>query len=262
MIQQSENFPEVSLLITHYNRSKSLENLLTQLDILGCKFNSIIVSDDCSSLEHFSYVKSLQSKFVFELIPAETNGGLGRNINKGQAAVKTKYTLYIQEDFIPLPGFQIKLKNAVDLLSLNPEYDVVRFYAYRLYPYLEPYKYGFSKMKFKWWYPSLDKFAFYSDHPHLRRKTFVEKFGPYKEGLSGDQTEFAMMISFLRKKGNGFFFDKYKDLLDQVNTSNEPSTMKRNIWRESDSFFVIGIRVVYRFFKYNLSYLFGVDKHG
>lgn len=256
-----EYFQDVTLLITHYNRSNSLMKLLSQMEKEGCIFKAVIVSDDCSSEEHLSHVRQLQARFNFELITAEVNGGLGRNINKGQNAVKTRFTLYIQEDFVPRCGFQAHLKNAVDLLNLHPDFDMVRFYAYKLYPYLEPYKFGFSIMKFNLWYPGLDKFAYYSDHPHLRRDTFIEKFGAYKEGTSGDKTEFAMMISFLKNKGRALFFDKHKDVLDQVNSSIEPSTMKRNILRESNFFGLVALRTSYRFFKYNLSYLFSSVGH-
>lgn len=45
-------FPEVTLVITHYNRSTSLERLLQSIKDLKCSFNEIIVSDDGSKLEH------------------------------------------------------------------------------------------------------------------------------------------------------------------------------------------------------------------
>ena len=102
-------------------------------------------------------------------------------------------------------------------------------------------------MLFKWWYPGLDKFAFYSDHPHLRRDTYFQKFGRYLEGTSGDKTEFGMMMSVLQNKGKAFFYDEHKSILEQVNSSDEPSTMKRNMWRNSDNFLISRARVVYRY---------------
>ena len=247
---------DVTLLITHYNRSKSLEQLLTNLHSLDICFNSIVVSDDCSSSEHLKYLQVLQKQYHFKLCTTPINKGLGNNINKGQDLIKTPYTLYIQEDFTPSKEFKKRLLTAVDLLYANQEYDMVRFYAYNKYPYLIPHINGFSKMVFKWWYPGLGKFAYYSDHPHLRRTSFFSKFGKYKEGISGDQTEFSMMLSFIQNKGKAFFYEEFQSLLFQANSTAEPSTMKRDFWRNSNNFFVKMLRVLFRYSKFYISYFF------
>ncbi|WP_443939072.1 glycosyltransferase family 2 protein [Pedobacter sp. MW01-1-1] len=241
------HFPTISLLVTHYNRSKSLERLLAELQKAKCQFGDVVVSDDGSKREHLDYLKELQRDYSFRIIETPVNRGLGNNINKGQAAVKTPYTLYIQEDFIPLDNFNKHIQDGLNLLEEYSDFDMVRFYAYNKYPYLKGIKNGFSEMLFKWWYPGLDKFAFYSDHPHLRRANFVERFGPYLEGTSGDKTEFAMMMSVLKQGGKSFFFDEHKSVLEQVNSSSEPSTMTRNKWRNSTNFFVKHIRTLYRY---------------
>lgn len=247
MIETAGRFEEVTLMITHYNRSKSLERLLGEIKAAGCSFSAIVVADDCSAAEHLEYIKGLHQDYDFELVSGPVNKGLGNNLNKGQDAVKTPYTLYIQEDFTPLEGFRAHLENGLSLLKERADFDMVRFYAYNKYPYLKPYQFGFSEMLFKWWYPGLDKFAYYSDHPHLRRSTFFQKFGRYLEGVSGDKTEFSMMMSFLRNGGKAFFYEQHKSILDQVNSADEPSTMTRNRWRNSENFFVRQIRTVYRY---------------
>jgi glycosyltransferase involved in cell wall biosynthesis len=244
-------FEEISLLITHYNRSRSLERLLSALDRANCSFNRIVVSDDSSSVEHMEFISELRDRFDFNLISSVKNKGLGHNLNKGHASIQTPYTLYIQEDFIPADDFMLHLKNGQSLLDERKDFDMVRFYAYKLFPYLKAYKYGFSEMKFKWWYPGLDKFTMYSDHPHLKRNTFSMKFGKYKEGTSGDKTEFAMMMSFLKKGGKSFFYNQYQSLLKQENSDAEPSTMKRNFWRENDSALIGVLRTMYRYVYYN-----------
>lgn len=258
MIATVEQFDDVSLMITHYNRSRSLERLLSEIKKANCSFNSIIVADDSSTADHVAYIRSLQDTYDFELLTGPVNKGLGNNLNKGQDAVKTPYTLYIQEDFIPLEGFAEKLKNGLSLLKERADFDMVRFYAYSKYPYLKECRDGFSEMLFKWWYPGLDKFAYYSDHPHLRRSTFFEKFGRYKEGVSGDKTEFSMMMSFLRNKGKAFFYEQHKSALEQVNSESEPSTMTgtRDKWRNSEGFFIRNLRTVYRYLNcYSALYL-------
>ncbi|MBO3273520.1 glycosyltransferase, partial [Hymenobacter defluvii] len=104
------SFPAVTLLITHYNRSKSLERLLGAFKALGVMFGDIIVSDDNSKGLHVQAIEHLQTRYSFKLITAPVNRGLGNNLNKGQDAVATPYTLYVQEDFVPthkfLSGFE------------------------------------------------------------------------------------------------------------------------------------------------------------
>ena len=246
----SRHFADVTLLITHYNRSKSLERLLNKLAAARCSFGEIVVSDDCSVTTHLNHVEVLSKQFGFKLVTSLQNKGLGNNMNKGQDAVTNPYTLYVQEDFIPLENFIVRLADGQSLLEEHSSFDMVRFYAYECYPHLKYYKAGFSEMLFKWWYPGLGKFAYYSDHPHLRRSGFLDKFGRYIEGTSGDKTEFSMMMSFLKKQGKAFFYNEYKSVFEQVNSSLEPSTMKRNMWRNSNNIAIRLVRVAYRYLNY------------
>jgi glycosyltransferase involved in cell wall biosynthesis len=247
-------FPGVTLLITHYNRSNSLERLLATFQRLDCHFDDIVVSDDGSKPEHVEKIKSLHSSYSFRLITTPKNRGLGNNINKGQDAVTTPYTLYIQEDFVPLVTFPPKLKDALQFMNDRKDLDMARFYAYFKYPYLKPMGKGFSEMRFRAWYPGYKKFYLYSDHPHLRRSDFLEKFGRYPEGVNVEKSEYGMMMSFLKKKGKAIYYDDYKGLLDQVNSNTEPSTFKRNFLRESNNFFIKGARHLFRHVKFNYNY--------
>ena len=248
-------FKDVTLLITHYNRSQSLEQLLKSFIALSCRFEDIVVSDDGSRAEHLAYLKSLQKDYKFQLITTIKNRGLGNNINKGQDAVKTAFTLYVQEDFTPTSIFPESFEDALGLIRQKQEIDIVRFYAYFEYPYLQkPYK-GYYETAFKIWKPGYQKFYVYSDHPHLRRSSFFEKFGRYIEGQKGDVTEYSMMMSFLKKNGKALFYKDYKGLFIQKNSEAEPSTMKRNVWRESDHFMMTQMRHFYRHLKFNFNYL-------
>src|ERR1700748_2746699 len=102
MEDKMHKFDATTLLITHYNRSQSLERLLKGFIDAGISFKDIIVSDDASNAMQLEYLKALRLTYDFELITTPQNKGLGNNLNKGQDAVKTKYTLYVQEDFTPL----------------------------------------------------------------------------------------------------------------------------------------------------------------
>jgi len=243
----AQEFNNVSLLITHYNRSRSLERLLKTFSNQHIHFGEIIVSDDGSKQEHLDLIHYLQQQYHFRLVTTPVNKGLGNNINKGQAAVTKEYTLYVQEDFEPTEIFAQHFTNALEMMEERKDFDIVRFYAYFRYPYLRPYKKGFSEMVFKkWpWYSNHLKFYYYSDHPHLRRSNFLEKFGRYPEGIKGDETEYRMALSFIKKKGKGLFYNDFTQLFYQKNSATEPSTMIRSNWRQKRNPFILLLRAFY-----------------
>ncbi|WP_210465994.1 glycosyltransferase [Rufibacter roseolus] len=244
-------FKEVTLLITHYNRSSSLERLLKSFRSNNCVFGGVVVSDDASKPEHLAKLYELREEFKFNLITTPVNKGLGNNINKGQDAVTTPYTLYVQEDFEPQKGFFRKLQESLEIMEEDKGLDIIRYYSYLLYPYLKPYGNGFSEMYIFPFAPQYKKVYFYSDHPHLRRSTFLEKFGRYKEVGSIDKCEYAMCVSFIRKKGRGLFYNDYQSLFVQNNTAQEPSTLIRSDWTKSKNPLIVLARDVYRQVKYN-----------
>ena len=251
MDNQSTFFKDVTLLITHYNRSSSLARLLKTVSDLQLSFEDIVVSDDGSRPEHLCVVKELNTKYPFRLITTEKNKGLANNLNKGQDAVKTIYTLYVQEDFIPTTTFAQHFKDALDIMQDDNSIDLIRFYAYIKYPYLKPFKKGFSEVKYRPWFGNTNKIYAYSDHPHLRRSSFFSKFGRYVEGIKSDKGEYKMCISFIRNKGKALFYNDYKSLFKQENSSEEPSTVKRSDWRLSNNFLIAFIRNIYRQIKFN-----------
>jgi glycosyltransferase involved in cell wall biosynthesis len=250
MTDKSFEFSETSLLITHYNRSFSLERLLKTFRDLDCHFGQIIVSDDGSKPEHQERLLDLQSRFGFDLIRATVNKGLGNNINKGQDAVRTPFTLYVQEDFEPTPLFPAKLGEALAFLRADSTLDLVRFYAFFDHPLKVPYGRGFSELYFNWIHPSHLKFYCYSDHPHLRRSDFLTRFGRYTEGEIGDHTEFKTALRFIRRGGRALFFDQYSSLFHHQNSSIEPSTMGRSSWKESGRWVVESLRSIYLRFRW------------
>lgn len=251
------HFSDVTLLVTHYNRSRSLERLLHSFASLGVSFGGIVVSDDGSQPEHLHYLQLLQTSLHFKLVTTEKNKGLGNNINKGQDAVNTPFTLYVQEDFDPQPIFAEHFRDGLAIIHNRTDIDIIRFYAYTPYPYLAPLGKGFSEMLFSVWKPGYRKFYAYSDHPHLRRSSFFERFGRYAEGQKVEKTEYLMMMSFLQKKGKAVIYEDIHALFEQKNSSSEPSTVRRNFWRESEGFVLRNLRHLYRHLKFNFDYLFG-----
>ena len=215
---------DVTLLIMHYNRSRSLRKSLETMKTKGIEFEAVVVSDDGSRPEHLNALKEMQKEFGFELVTTPVNRGLGHNNNKGQDAVKTPYTLYAQEDFFASTAFPLLIMDAIQIIKEQQNIDMVRLYlAPGLgYPYLAPYFRGFRAMKFHILKPGKDKFFVYSDHPHLRRSNFFQKFGRYKEGIPAIKTEKGMVMSFLQSGGKAVLSET--NLFETENTTDEPST--------------------------------------
>lgn len=255
-------FKDVSLLITHYNRSNSLERLLRTCRELKYSFAEIIVSDDGSTEEHLESIKGLQGVYDFRLISSPENKGLGNNINKGQAAVRSPYTLYVQEDFVPLAAFGEHFQDACTMIEKRKDIDIIRFYSYTKYPHLKPYEKGYSEMIYKPWSLNYLKIYYYSDHPHLRRSNFPDKFGRYTEQVSVDRSEYRMCISFLQQGGKGLFYNEYQSLFKQKNPESEPSTTIRHTLTLSKNPLIKFARDLYRQFRYNYDLRFLRVNHG
>jgi glycosyltransferase involved in cell wall biosynthesis len=222
MDEDVTHFPDVTLLVTHFNRSRSLERLLQTLREQDTTFGGIVVSDDASKLEHLKRLEDLRETYGYRLVTTPVNRGLGNNLNKGQDAVTTPYTLYVQEDFTPTASFPKAFPTAREILEERADIDVVRMHYYSRYPSTTPYKNGFSEMVFKLGAPGSAKFFYYSDHPHLRRTSFFTKFGRYAEGIRAIKTEKCMVMSFLQAGGKAMIRDD-NDLFVHENTI-EPST--------------------------------------
>lgn len=225
-----QHFDDVTLLITHFNRSESLRRLLETLSKCKVSFSEIIVSDGGSRIEHLGRVVEMQKELSFTLLTTETNKGLGNSINVGQDAARTPYILYIQEDFVPKFALIEAIKNGLAIMQQDNSWDIVRFYAFPWapFPYLKPYKQGFSELIFTLapWYLNHNKFYAYSDHPHLKRRSFPEKFGRYVETLNGDVTEMSMCRSFLKNGGKALYFTDFKSLFEHSNSNLEPGLIR------------------------------------
>ena len=129
MTQKSFYYPEVALLITHYNRSASLERLLLAFKSLDCRFGQVVVSDDGSTYDHVARLEKLREVHGITLLLGTKKAGLGYNINKVQDAVSCRYTLYVQEDFEPTSQFPSVLDNDLSFMERDPTPDLVRFYG-------------------------------------------------------------------------------------------------------------------------------------
>ncbi len=252
MINNHARFPSVTLLITHYNRTVSLERLLRKFENNAITFGEIVVSDDGSSPENQEALRSLSGIFRFRLLLSTTNKGLGHNLNRGQDAVRTPYTLYVQEDFLPEEKFTEILNESVALLDRDKDLDLVRYFANFEFPYFRPFNAHFNQLFAPTFGRDYHKIYVYSDNPHLRRSSFLQKFGRYRENIPGDRTEYYMCISFIRRKGKAILYQQIHGLFTHVNFPAEPSTMSRKGWRYRGGPLLDLAKRIYRQIRYNV----------
>jgi hypothetical protein len=102
----------------------------------------------------------------------EGKADLGSAMNFANRASQTKYTMILQDDFyLERP---IDLSEGIRTLEDNPNIDFIRY----SYPaHLVSFKGSFHS----WRILDEQKDWPYGDDPHLRRSTFAQKFGHYKE---------------------------------------------------------------------------------
>jgi hypothetical protein len=143
-------------------------------------------------------------------------------------------------------------------------WDLISFYAYEKYPYSKSYKLGFSERVFQAapWYTNNLKFYVYSDHPHLRKSSFLNDIGRYVENKNVDVTEMQMCLLFIKRGGRALMYDDHYSLLEQANSKAEPSTAAhRTSWLSASSNPTIfralkWLYAKYKFLKLNLQLVF------
>ena len=170
---------KISFLITHYNRIHALKECIQSIKKINVFNYEIVVSDDFSNE---NILKQLRDLEIDKLVLDTKNRGLGRNINKGIDKCTGNYIFYIQEDFIINDNVSEYILEAIKLLE-NEKFDIVRFYV--------PYKFSKKttiKTTFNFYeIPIWDLRNYianqfrYSDWPHLKKKTFHNKFGYHKK---------------------------------------------------------------------------------
>lgn len=186
------NNPEISFLITHYNRPDDLLKCINAIKNLGIKSSEIVVSDDGSEAETINKINTYN---IDTLIISKENKGLAANINKGIAACKGKYILYCQEDFMLSTELNNVLPECIELLE-NNRADMVRFTSNFSFNFLVKLSDAISlipKFSFK---NFTQNYYQYSDHPFITKKSFFDRFGYYLENTSGryGETEYGIRI--------------------------------------------------------------------
>lgn len=201
--------PRVSVVFISYNRPHTLvaavEAFLAHTDYPRDRLE-LILSDDASNAF---------TRMVFEQLPfdrrlvATRNQGLGANQNQGIRASNADYLLMIQDDWM-LVGPVDYLRRAIAVLECLPDTNVINFIYVEQVPVVERISVGSDGvvrlgMRLN---PAGGLVALtdqpYSDQPHLKRRTFHERFGFYDETLPIHRLELGYARALARNGAGGF----------------------------------------------------------
>jgi glycosyltransferase involved in cell wall biosynthesis len=125
---------KLSICIPTFNRSKYLINCLNSIKISSRKFKyinnvEIIVSDNNSSDDTLSVLKSFRSPILFRYSSNNTNIGIAKNFLKVVSMAQGKYVWLIGDDDLLLPNSLTKL---FEIFNKNYNIDFYYVNAYQL----------------------------------------------------------------------------------------------------------------------------------
>jgi len=134
--------------------------------------------------ELVEYIEELGMKYQWRTRPVEV---LGYSMNETVALCSNPYILLVQDDAVAESA--VDISDGVDLMEDRPDIDAIR-YGWSMHPRLtistKPFQPGWEQIVLGGRWP-------FSDNVHLRRASFVEKFGAYTETTSHGQSERDMI---------------------------------------------------------------------
>lgn len=204
-----------SILICHYDRVDVLEDCIRRLqERFGDRY-PIVVADDGSPLPVREQIATWPG---VRLITGD-HVGLGASCNRGLRAIDTTYVLQTQDDFLLQPdasGDMIDL--GIRALTEHPELDLIRYNVpsrLRHGEHLEvtgaPDLEVLSRSL--WRNPTMAP-NLYSDRPHLKRRSFTDRFGWYLEGRPMGVTELEYAYRAYRSGVRVGVFDRFRTIFD------------------------------------------------
>ena len=179
---------DISVLFVTYNRSDLLEitfRSLRERADFGSRRVEFIVSDDASDERHLARLMALPfDKHVLSL----TNKGLGNNCNKGIAESVGLYILQVQDD-CEFVGARTLVSTAVQLLEEDSEVGLVQLTHQTPNIAHEKRQLSNGTLYCVFENDNIQRRRKsgtrpYSDQPHLKRRSFCDEIGSYKEGAS------------------------------------------------------------------------------
>ena len=187
--------PEITLVITTWpNHPKRWEyfmfcipKVLQEVTASGHKINYAVLSESEHDPLHNWYGEHLKEFCQANDLPLTFRQGpphLGKMMNAAMKASKTKYTMIVQDDwFLEHP---CDLSPGIQHMEDHPEIDTIRYsWPGEARVTVCGEFHGWRKLDPAGSWP-------YGDDPHIKRDTFVKRFGPYLEHGQHGISEGAM----------------------------------------------------------------------
>jgi glycosyltransferase involved in cell wall biosynthesis len=123
--------PFVSIIVPTFNPGPFFEKTLISISSQEYKNFEIIVVDDCSTDDHFSYILNLNKRYKFKIIRLKKNsGGCAKPLNTGIQFAGGKYISICAQDDYFLPQ---KTKIQVEFLEKNKQHSMVFSDSYTVF---------------------------------------------------------------------------------------------------------------------------------
>jgi GT2 family glycosyltransferase len=189
--------PLVSVVIVGYRRPELLKRTVTSFLATNTYANiEMILSDDGSPPEELRRMKELPFDRVVE---SRRNTGLGANTNRGLGAARGEFVLQLQDDWECCgPGGFIE--SSIEVAREWPELGFLRLRTpQEELTYSVRHSTGGRVVRvYDAPQPVADQFV-YTDTPHFKSRSAIERLGPYLESRSMARTEIDMRDRFNRQ---------------------------------------------------------------
>lgn len=203
-----KKLPEITILVCTYDRQEDITRTVEALQDLVYyprDLIQLIIADDSSPK---GVIATLKRRKAFKFwntafVVTAQNSGWGANVNNAQAKVKTKYTFFIEDDYVLTTPLDLEV--GVALMEEKRNIGMLRYrgtagdkgiiYHQReadISQWCPDYQDGVGLPGRLTWLalgggsPSL---YLYSHGAHLKRGTFHNFYGPYPEGKKLGATE-------------------------------------------------------------------------
>lgn len=195
------NSAQVSIIIPSFNHKKYIMGTLESIKKQTYKNIKTFVIDDGSTDGSPEYLKSLKSKYDFELV-LKNNEGLCATINKGLELCSGEYIVIIaSDDSMPVERIQqqVDLFNSYDCDVISGGMTLIDEDSHTI-KYVKPLKIGLIKFD-----EMLNKNLIYAPTVMFRSEVF-KKFGKYNQKHLIE--DYSMWLRILHKGGCIINFDK------------------------------------------------------
>ncbi len=228
--------PLISIVFISYKRFNLLSRSYRTL-AAKCRYPNLelILADDGSPADVTERMRKLSfHKYIF----SDENRGLGHNQNKGVRAATGDYILQLQDDWL-CHGPDDFIERCLDVFQELPSVGYIRLWEKPDFsvPYdLHLLKNGVKVRVYNDSSPlnsiSEHRDYVYSDRPHIKRRSYHDNLGLYREDLKMNKMEIEFCQRFERQNAiKGAWIEGYGDIFEHIGTQQtfNPSQKRENL---------------------------------